>query len=129
MGFFRAFKRVFIWLGLMALVVFYAWLGWIGGTGRVSLGNSDIVPHVTGMILVDAMLDRNWEVFKDALRHIVMPALILATTTPRASSTERTRSARSSRSSIPLLKVTFRNLSTRRRMGAKAPPAKRLFFS
>ena len=24
------------WLGLIALVVFYAWLGWIGGSGRVS---------------------------------------------------------------------------------------------
>ena len=69
------------WLGLMALVVFYAWLGWIGGTGRVSLANTDIVPHVTGMILVDSILDRNWEVLRDALRHIVMPALILATTT------------------------------------------------
>jgi peptide/nickel transport system permease protein len=68
------------WLGLMALVVFYAWLGWIGGSGRVSLGNVDVVPAVTGMILVDAVLDRNWEVFRDALRHIVMPALILATT-------------------------------------------------
>ena len=68
------------WLGLMALVVFYAWLGWIGGSGRVSLANIDVVPSVTGMILVDSALARNWEVFRDALRHIVMPALILATT-------------------------------------------------
>ncbi|MGE5615907.1 MAG: ABC transporter permease, partial [Bacillota bacterium] len=68
------------WLGLLALVVFYAWLGWIGGSGRVSLGYVDVVPSVTGMILVDSMLDRNWEVFRDALRHIVAPALILATT-------------------------------------------------
>jgi len=68
------------WLGLIALVVFYAHLGWIGGSGRLSLGFVDAVPNVTGMILVDAALDRNWEVFRDALRHIVMPALILATT-------------------------------------------------
>ncbi|HEX5129066.1 MAG TPA: ABC transporter permease [Usitatibacter sp.] len=68
------------WLGLIALVVFYAWLGWIGGSGRLSLGYVDAVPNVTGMILVDAILDRNWDVFKDALRHIVAPALILATT-------------------------------------------------
>lgn len=68
------------WLGLIALVVFYAWLGWIGGSGRVSLANVDIVPDVTGMILIDAVLDGNWEVFRDALRHIVAPALILATT-------------------------------------------------
>jgi peptide/nickel transport system permease protein len=68
------------WLGLIALVVFYAWLGWIGGSGRISLGFIDVVPTVTGMILVDSALDRNWEVFRDALRHIVAPALILATT-------------------------------------------------
>ncbi|QJR11235.1 putative D,D-dipeptide transport system permease protein DdpB [Usitatibacter rugosus] len=68
------------WLGLIALVIFYAKLGWIGGSGRLSLGFVDAVPDVTGMILVDALLDRNTEVFVDALRHIVMPALILATT-------------------------------------------------
>jgi peptide/nickel transport system permease protein len=68
------------WLGLIALVVFYAWLGWIGGSGRLSLGYVDVVPEVTGMILVDSLLDGNWEVFRDALRHIVAPALILATT-------------------------------------------------
>jgi peptide/nickel transport system permease protein len=68
------------WLGLIALVVFYAWLGWIGGSGRLSLGYVDVVPEVTGMILVDSVLDGNWEVFRDALRHIVAPALILATT-------------------------------------------------
>lgn len=67
------------WLGLIVLVVFYAGLQWIGGSGRVSLGNVDIVPDVTGMILVDSLLDRNGEVFRDALRHIVAPALILAT--------------------------------------------------
>jgi peptide/nickel transport system permease protein len=68
------------WLGLITLVIFYAWLGWIGGSGRLSLAFVDAVPDVTGMILVDAALERNWEVFRDALRHIVAPALILATT-------------------------------------------------
>lgn len=68
------------WLGLIVLVVFYAGLGWIGGTGRVSLAYTDVVPEVTGMILVDAAIARDWEVFGDAVRHIVAPALILATT-------------------------------------------------
>jgi peptide/nickel transport system permease protein len=68
------------WLGLIALVVFYGWLGWIGGSGRVSLENVDVVPSVTGMILVDSALARDWDVFRDALRHIVAPALVLATT-------------------------------------------------
>ncbi len=68
------------WLGLMALVVFYAGLGWIGGSGRVSFHNIDAVEAITGSILFDAMIARNWEVFEDALRHVVMPALILANT-------------------------------------------------
>jgi peptide/nickel transport system permease protein len=65
------------WLGLMGLLVFYGILGWVGGPGRVGIFYVDIVPSVTGMILVDSLLDRNWDVFKDALSHIVLPASLL----------------------------------------------------
>ncbi|MEP2717661.1 ABC transporter permease [Pseudophaeobacter sp.] len=65
------------WLGLMGLLVFYGILGWVGGPGRVGIFYVDIVPPVTGMILVDSILDRNWDVFKDALSHIVLPASLL----------------------------------------------------
>jgi peptide/nickel transport system permease protein len=66
------------WLGLMALVVFYVKLDWIGGAGRTSIFYIDAVDRVTGSILVDALIAGNQEVFFDALRHVVMPALILA---------------------------------------------------
>ena len=65
------------WLGLMGLLVFYGILGWVGGPGRVGIFNVDIVPSVTGMILIDSLLDRNWVIFKDALSHIVLPASLL----------------------------------------------------
>ena len=65
------------WLGLMGLLVFYGILGWVGGPGRVGIFYVDVVPSVTGMILIDSMLDGNWEVFKDAFSHIVLPASIL----------------------------------------------------
>jgi peptide/nickel transport system permease protein len=65
------------WLGLMGLLIFYGILGWVGGPGRVGIFYVDIVPSVTGMILVDSILDRNWLVFKDALSHIVLPASLL----------------------------------------------------
>ncbi|NKB27762.1 MAG: ABC transporter permease subunit [Rhodobacteraceae bacterium] len=65
------------WLGLMGLLVFYGILGWVGGPGRVGIFYVDIVPSVTGMILVDSILDRNWAVFKDALSHIILPASLL----------------------------------------------------
>jgi peptide/nickel transport system permease protein len=65
------------WLGLMGLLVFYGILGWVGGPGRVSIFYVDMVPSVTGMILVDSALARNWTVFRDALSHIVLPASLL----------------------------------------------------
>jgi peptide/nickel transport system permease protein len=65
------------WLGLMGLLIFYGILGWVGGPGRVGIFYVDVVPPVTGMILIDSMLDGNWEVFKNAFSHIVLPASIL----------------------------------------------------
>jgi peptide/nickel transport system permease protein len=65
------------WLGLMGLLVFYGILGWVGGPGRVGIFYVDVVPSVTGMILIDSMLDGNWEVFKNAFSHIILPASLL----------------------------------------------------
>ncbi len=66
------------WLGLMALVVFYAKLGWVAGPGRLDLFYDGLVPTVTGMMLIDAPLAGEWEVFRNAVDHIILPAGILA---------------------------------------------------
>ncbi|MFC4271218.1 ABC transporter permease subunit [Sneathiella chungangensis] len=65
------------WLGLVGLLIFYGILGWVGGPGRVGIFYVDVVPSVTGMILVDSLLDGNWTVFKDAMSHIILPASLL----------------------------------------------------
>jgi len=65
------------WLGLIGLLIFYGILGWVGGPGRVGIFYVDVVPTVTGLILVDALLDGNWDVFKSAFSHIVLPASLL----------------------------------------------------
>ncbi|MFC2966534.1 ABC transporter permease [Acidimangrovimonas pyrenivorans] len=65
------------WLGLVGLLVFYGILGWVGGPGRVSVFYDGMVPPVTGMILVDAALAGDWDVFRDALSHIILPASLL----------------------------------------------------
>jgi peptide/nickel transport system permease protein len=65
------------WLGLMGLLIFYGILGWVGGPGRLGIFYVDIVPTVTGMILVDSALAGNWDVFKNAFSHIVLPASLL----------------------------------------------------
>jgi peptide/nickel transport system permease protein len=67
------------WLGLMALLVFYAELGWLPGPGRVEVYYDGIVTPVTGFILIDAALQGEWEIFHNALSHLVLPASMLAT--------------------------------------------------
>nr|WP_044007463.1 ABC transporter permease [Jannaschia sp. CCS1] len=65
------------WLGLVGLAVFYAWLGWVEGPGRVSIFYDGITPVVTGLLTVDALLDGDWTVFRSAWSHIILPAAIL----------------------------------------------------
>jgi peptide/nickel transport system permease protein len=65
------------WLGLMALVVFYAKLGWVGGPGRIDVAFEYSVPAVTNLLLVDAALAGEWEAFGNAFSHLILPASLL----------------------------------------------------
>jgi peptide/nickel transport system permease protein len=65
------------WLGLVALLLFYAKLGWVAGPGRLDVGYDDLVDTVTGVILVDALIAREWDVLVNAFRHIILPASVL----------------------------------------------------
>jgi peptide/nickel transport system permease protein len=71
------FSAPVFWLALMGLVIFYAKLGWVGGSGRQSIHYLDLVPTRTGLLLVDALLARDHEVFWDAFTHLVLPASVL----------------------------------------------------
>jgi peptide/nickel transport system permease protein len=65
-------------LGLLALLIFYATLGWAPGTGRQDVIFEGDVPAVTGLLTIDAMLASNWDALHDALSHLVLPAGVLA---------------------------------------------------
>jgi peptide/nickel transport system permease protein len=65
------------WLGLVGLLLFYARLGWVAGPGRLDVVFDDVVPQLTGVILLDSALAGEWEVFGSALRHVMLPASIL----------------------------------------------------
>lgn len=65
------------WLGLMGLLVFYGVLGWVGGPGRLDIFYEDIVPTRTGLILLDSAIVQDWDVFRNALTHIILPAALL----------------------------------------------------
>ena len=64
-------------LALISLLVFYATLGWAPGPGRQDVLYQDMVPPVTGILLIDAALAGDWDSFRDAARHLVLPALVL----------------------------------------------------
>lgn len=65
------------WFGMMGLLIFYAWLGVVGGAGRIDLFYDGLVEDHTGLLLIDSLVDGNWEVFRSAFGHIVLPGLIL----------------------------------------------------
>ena len=65
------------WLGLMALMLFYARLGWVSGPGRIDVVYQYTLQPVTGLLLVDAALGGEWDAFRNALSHLILPASLL----------------------------------------------------
>ncbi|KZK99371.1 ABC transporter permease [Pseudovibrio sp. Ad26] len=65
------------WFGLMGLLIFYGVLGWVSGPGRIDIYYEDIVPVVSGMILIDSLIAGEIEIFWNAVSHIILPASIL----------------------------------------------------
>jgi len=65
------------WLALLALMFFYAKLDLLPGPGRVDIFYEGIVDPVTGFLLIDSALARDWEVFRNAAYHLIMPAMLL----------------------------------------------------
>ncbi|MBX4335131.1 ABC transporter permease [Bartonella raoultii] len=66
------------WLGLMALLIFYAKLGWVGGPGRIDFLYEYSFEPKTGFFLWDTVRQGAWEAFGNVFSHIITPALILA---------------------------------------------------
>ncbi|HRQ10184.1 MAG TPA: ABC transporter permease [Trueperaceae bacterium] len=61
------------WLAILMLQLFHAKLGWLPGPGR--LDAYLLAPHrVTGIL---TLLAQDWEVLVDALRHLLLPAVVL----------------------------------------------------
>jgi len=64
------------WTGLIALHVFYYRLEWAPGPGRLDT-HMQMPVAVTGFTLVDTLLAGDMERFASALRHTILPALVL----------------------------------------------------
>lgn len=65
------------WLGLMAVFVFYRQLDLLPAGGRLTVGLTP-PPVATGMLVVDAAIAGQWRVLADALRHLILPSVILS---------------------------------------------------
>lgn len=65
------------WLGLLALMFFYARLDLLPGPGRIDVFYEDIVHPVTGFMLIDCIIAGEWDIFINALLHLIMPATLL----------------------------------------------------
>lgn len=68
------------WLAFMFLALFYGGLQIAPGPGRL-----DVVflapPSVTGSYLIDSALAGQWDTFRNAAAHLVLPGIVLAATT------------------------------------------------
>lgn len=63
------------WLGIMLIMFFSGYLHLLPSGGRI---NVMLEPtHITGFYMIDSMLTQNWEAFKDAAMHIILPSLAL----------------------------------------------------
>ncbi len=78
------------WLGIMEIMLFAVMLKWLPTGSRLSTGIT--IEPITNLLLLDSLLTRNWVGFVDALKHILMPAVSLATI-PTAIITRMTRSS------------------------------------
>jgi peptide/nickel transport system permease protein len=65
------------WLALLALVVFYAKLRWVAFPGRLDVVYEYTFTPITGLFLLDAVWQRQWDVLWDLIRHIILPASLL----------------------------------------------------
>jgi len=68
--------------GLLALFIFYGYLHWfppgqLGVAAAASMRNTGFHSY-TGILTLDAVLNGNWFVFGDALRHLVLPVIVLS---------------------------------------------------
>ncbi|WP_369869651.1 ABC transporter permease [Burkholderia cepacia] len=65
------------WLGLMALTLFYADLGWTSGPGRLDTAFRFLIEPITGSVLIDSLLSGSMDAFLNATSHLVLPAGVL----------------------------------------------------
>jgi dipeptide transport system permease protein len=65
------------WWGLILIMLFSVTLGWTPVSGRIAVEYD--VPHVTGFMLIDALLSTDEGAFRSAVSHLILPSIVLGT--------------------------------------------------
>lgn len=65
------------WFGLLLQLAFAAWLGLLPTSGRLSVF-TEPPDGMTGLLLVDSLLHGDFVLFREALSHIILPAIVLS---------------------------------------------------
>lgn len=78
------------WWALLLILLFSVQLGWTPVSGRIAV--EFYIEPVTGFLLVDTLLAGDADAFGSALRHLILPAIVLGTI-PLAVIARMTRSA------------------------------------
>jgi peptide/nickel transport system permease protein len=69
------------WLALLLQLLFFGRLGWLplsGDVNQITLALSPLSRTITGVPLIDALLEGNGPIAADALRHLILPAVTMA---------------------------------------------------
>lgn len=66
------------WLGIVLILVFFFFLGWLPGSRRADMSMMSGVTPITNLLLIDSLLVGNLALFQDALAHLILPVVTLA---------------------------------------------------
>lgn len=68
------------WVALFLQLIFYKSLQLLPIGGRISVEATIFanIPHITGMLLIDTLLTGQFDLFVDALRHIILPCITVS---------------------------------------------------
>jgi dipeptide transport system permease protein len=84
------FSMPIFWWGLLLIILFSGILHWTPVSGRIDV--LYFFPPVTGFMLIDSLLSGQPGAFTSAVRHLILPAIVLGTV-PMAVIARQTRSA------------------------------------
>jgi ABC-type dipeptide/oligopeptide/nickel transport system permease component len=68
------------WFAILLLIVFWVYLGWFP-IGRSTPEVWASIAHPTGLYTIDSLMAGSWQAFRDAIWHLVLPAITLGLAT------------------------------------------------